>query len=188
MNIHMKTCSLCSCWVRVWRRRHIHAGFRWFYHREEVSKKSAAGTRSAERWHFEETLKALRRTRDREQRGRETITDTQKEDLHWSPAWCAPTSEHVGNHPAKQSPTVREGRKFRGAPPLKCYFRVSYVTFQGGKNAEIKWIWHFCDEALLRAAHVAAISEHSFSPHCHLNWETFSTVQKVWRRKKNQNK
>lgn len=62
--------------------------------------------------------------------------------------WCEPTSEHGGNHPVKQSPMVREGRKFRGVPPLKCFFRVSYVTFQGGKNAEIKWIWHFCDDVL----------------------------------------
>lgn len=45
----------------------------------------------------------------------------------------APASKHSGSHPTKQSPMVREGRKFRGAPPLKCFFRVSYVTFQGKK-------------------------------------------------------
>lgn len=78
MNIHMKTCSLCSCWVRVWRRRHIHAGFRWFYHREEVSKKSATGTRLAERWHFEETLTALRRTRQRTKRERNNYRDSKR--------------------------------------------------------------------------------------------------------------
>lgn len=75
--------------------------------------------------------------------------------------WCAHVSKHSENHPAKQSPMVREGRKFRGAPPLKCFVTVSYVTFQGGKNAEIKWIWHFCDEDLLWVAHVAATSVHS---------------------------
>lgn len=150
------TCSLCSCSVRVWRWRHIHAGFHWSYHLEEVSKRSAAGTRSAERWHFEETVTALRRTRDREQRGRdpETITETQREDFLWNPFFfCYTLVRACFRARWKQSPTVREGRKFRGAPPLKCFFRVSYVTFQGGKNAEIKWIWHFCNEASLWAAH-----------------------------------
>lgn len=59
--------------------------------------------------------------------------------------WCAPASKHGGNHPAKQSPMVREGRKFRGAPPLKCFFRVSYVTFQGGKKCgdqvDMTFLW-----------------------------------------------
>lgn len=40
---------------------------------------------------------------------------------------------------------VREGRKFRGAPPLKCFFRVSYVTFQGGKKCgdqvDMTFLW-----------------------------------------------
>lgn len=58
--------------------------------------------------------------------------------------WRTPASEHGGKHPAKQSPMVRVGRKFRGAPPLRCFFRVSY--------AEIKWIWHFCDENLLHTS------------------------------------
>lgn len=67
-------------------------------------------------------------------------------------AMRAPTSELGGNWPAKQSPTVKEGRKFRGAPPLKCFFRVSYVTFQEGKK--LKWMRHFCDEVLLWVTHI----------------------------------
>lgn len=50
--------------------------------------------------------------------------------------WCTLASGHGENRPAKQSPMVKEGRKFRGAPPLKCFFRVSYLTFQEGEKMQ----------------------------------------------------
>lgn len=56
-------------------------------------------------------------------------------EIYFLTVWCVPASKRGGDHPAKQSPMVREGRKFR-APPLKCFFRVSYVTFQGGKKMQ----------------------------------------------------
>lgn len=63
--------------------------------------------------------------------------------------WCALASGHSENCPAKQSPMVKEGRKFRGAPPLKMFFQSFLLDLSGGgKNAELKWMRHFCDEDL----------------------------------------
>lgn len=173
MNIHNKrasfassTCSLCSCLVRVWQWCHIHAGFHWSYHLEEVSKWSAAGTHSTERWHFEETLTALRRTRDGEQRGwePETIPKLQRGDFHWN------LFLQFGAHtPPSTAKTIqlnnplwwgKEGNLERSPTP-EMFLQSFLCDLSGGKNAEIKWIWHFCDKALLWAAHVAAISVHS---------------------------
>lgn len=153
-----KTCSLWSWEDRVWRWHHIHARFHWSYHLEEVSKWSTARTHSAGPWHFEETLTALGSTRNKGNKGSEIqnalYTQPHRESNAAFPlkslftAMRAPTSELGGNRPAKQSPTVKEGRKFRGAPPLKCFFRVSYVTFQEGKKI---WSSSGCDIFVTRS-------------------------------------
>lgn len=44
--------------------------------------------------------------------------------------------------------------------PWNVFSEFPMWPFRGEKNAEIKWIWHFCDEDLLWATHVASV--HSY--------------------------